>query len=119
MFLRRLWRAADTACLPSLGLPLGRDGLHRDLLRFLPAGLRAGGATDDYLVRQNLGRLQWRGRWATVRVMEHYLQMGTFVLADIRMPVSAQRLVDRYAEVCLTFFSSLGEPTVPPPLTAA
>jgi hypothetical protein len=43
-----------------------------------PAGLRAGGATWDYICFQNLDRLMWRGRWASMTVLQHYVQLGTF-----------------------------------------
>ena len=46
--------------------------------RFTPAGLRAGGATFDYLRYQNLHRLMWRGRWHSLQVLEHYVQLGIY-----------------------------------------
>ena len=41
----------------------------------LPSSLRPGGATYYFeLWDENLPRLQWRGRWASTKMLEHYVQ---------------------------------------------
>ena len=41
--------------------------------QFTPAGLRAGGATHDYLAGSTVERLMWRGRWAAITILKHYV----------------------------------------------
>ena len=83
----------------------------------LPAGLRAAGATDDYLCFQNVGRLLRRGRWHQLRTLEHYLQSGTYILSGIRLPAMAELAITRYVAITQRFFRELvGDPAVPPPL---
>ena len=39
-----------------------------------PGVLRGSGATFFYIATENIPLLAWRGRWARVRTLEHYLQ---------------------------------------------
>ncbi len=41
--------------------------------QFTPAGLRAGGATHDYLKGSPVERLLRRGRWASLATLKHYI----------------------------------------------
>jgi hypothetical protein len=43
---------------------------------YLPGGLRGGGATFHYLTHRNIPELQRRGRWLSVRTLEHYIQIA-------------------------------------------
>jgi hypothetical protein len=84
---------------------------------YSPGGLRAGGATQDFLQFQNLGRLQWRGRWRVASTLEHYIQLGVYYLAMQDWPDTIQAKVDRHAAHVLSFLLALKEgtgPTRPP-----
>ena len=39
-----------------------------------PGTLRGSGATFEYLETGDISRIQWRGRWAQVKTLEHYIQ---------------------------------------------
>ena len=54
--------------------------------RFSPAGLRSSGATQDFLARQSLDRVFWRGRWASLPVLKHYLHLVVYHIASISFP---------------------------------
>ena len=58
--VKRFERALAVLKLEHLGLSLG--------------SLRAGGATDSFKRSQNLGALQFRGRWKSAFTLQHYLQ---------------------------------------------
>ena len=61
-----------------------------DPRRFTPAGLRAGGATHDYLMGNTVERLMWRGRWLALSTLRHYVQECASVLAVAQMEPTAQ-----------------------------
>ena len=62
--------------------------------QFTPAGLRAGGATHDYLNGSTVERLMWRGRWAALSTLKHYVQECASVLATATLrPITQQRLL--------------------------
>ncbi len=58
--------------------------------QFTPGGLRAGGATHDYLAGSPVERLMWRGRWAAIGTLEHYVQECASVLATASLPPATQ-----------------------------
>ena len=47
-----------------------------DHLELVLAGLRTGGATFYFRRDQNLGKLQFMGRWRAATTLHHYLQEG-------------------------------------------
>ena len=49
--------------------------------RFTPGGMRAGGATHEYLQGTSLERVMWRGRWDAITTFHHYIQEASSVLA--------------------------------------
>ena len=62
-------------------------------LNFVPASLRAGGATYLFMHGVDPPRLKFYGRWVSERALSHYLQESmTFQLAH-SAPVRSQRLV--------------------------
>ena len=75
--------------------------------RLTPGGLRSGGATHDYLLFQNLDRLQWRGRWATRSVLEHYIQLGVFASQSNRWNTRTQQQVQRSGAFAEAFLVAL------------
>lgn len=50
--------------------------------QFTPAGLRAGGATWEWVRRRNFGGLRLRGRGSASRTLEHYVQECVAELAQ-------------------------------------
>lgn len=81
------------------GEPTFLDRWHRvcDVLeikgQYVVAGLRAGGATHDYLTLQNIPRVRFRGRWAAEKSLEHYLQgCMSFIGASKFSPSALEKL---------------------------
>ena len=61
-----MWRRRLDALLHSLHIPRGWC---------LPSSMRPGGATHFFQAwGEDVARLAWRGRWANVRMLEHYVQ---------------------------------------------
>ncbi|CAE7210164.1 unnamed protein product [Symbiodinium sp. CCMP2592] len=63
-----------------LGVPVGDN--ERGIT---PKCLRGSGATWLYQMTEDIGRIQWRGRWQQRRTLEHYLQdvAGQLLLTDL------------------------------------
>lgn len=61
---------------------------------FTLGSIRAGGATEDWLQHENVGRTQMRGRWKHPLAMQHYLQESTACLATIQLSRRTLNLVD-------------------------
>ena len=106
--LRSLWeRALKHLCLATpLAMWASDPGL-----RFTPAGLRPGGATEFYLRTQNIGALQWRGRWRSPSTLEHYLQMGMSYLVQTRLAKPSKTNVAELAAIGREFWDSFKEST--------
>ena len=75
--------------------------------QFTPAGLRAGGATHDYLAGSPVERLMWRGRWAALSTLKHYVQECASVLATATMPPVAQYRLTVFEGFLTSFLSAL------------
>ena len=58
---------------------------------FTPAGLRAGGATEEWLRFRDFSTLRLRGRWMVPRTLEHYVQEAVAALNMTQ--VSTQQLI--------------------------
>jgi len=105
--LESLWCNANThACMCPGGVSgLGARFAHaKDVLglRSSPytlGGLRGGGAVAHFQRHQNLGLLQFRGRWETQRSLQHYLQEGFGLLQFARLPSDARELVRHLASL--------------------
>lgn len=67
--------------------------------RFTPAGLRSGGATHDYLLHQNLDRLMWRGRWHSLAVLQHYVQLGVYTYTNQATWQASQARLEQWASM--------------------
>ena len=78
--------AAFAEVVRVLGLPLG------DLTGLTFASLRAGGATWLFEVTRDLELVRWRGRWASMRTLEIYIQevSADRLLADVEPEVRAR-----------------------------
>ncbi|CAE7454060.1 SUF4 [Symbiodinium sp. CCMP2592] len=63
-----------------LGVPTAEDAKG-----ITPKSLRGSGATWLYQMTEDVGRIQWRGRWQQRRTLEHYLQevAGQLLLAEL------------------------------------
>ena len=75
--------------------------------QFTPAGLRAGGATHDYLAGSPVERLMWRGRWAALTTLKHYVQECTSVLATASMPVATQHRLANLEAMLVPYLDAL------------
>ena len=93
---RQLFKQAVTA----LGL---------EHLNLTPGGLRAGGATFKFTTNVlDLGKLKFRGRWASLTTLEHYVQEAAATLIMLRMTEKQT--------ICLESFVAAGEKFQEPPL---
>ncbi len=63
---------------------MGRLGL--PVSRYTSAGIRAGGATHEYLCGTTVERLMGRGRWEALSTLKHYVQESAWVLAAVSLP---------------------------------
>ncbi len=72
-----------------------------------PAGLRAGGATHDYLAGSPVERLMWRGRWAAFTVLKQYVQECASVLATAVLPWATQQRLARMEDILGRFLDDL------------
>ena len=63
-----------------------------------PGVLRGSGATFFYIATENIPLLAWRGRWARVRTLEHYLQ-----------EVAAQVMLSEVSATCRARIKSLDD----------
>ncbi len=79
-----------------LGLPVSH---------YMPAGIRVGGATREYLQRTTVERLMWHGRWEAHATLKHYIQESASVLAVASLPSDVMARVaalgEAFADVIL------------------
>ena len=78
---RRQWNA----CLDHLGIP--RRQTEKGAT---PGTLRGSGATQLYLESEDLQKVAWRGRWARMRTVEHYVQEVAAQLFLHQLPSAAK-----------------------------
>ena len=78
-----------------------------DPRRFTPAGLRAGGATHDYLEGNAVERLMWRDRWEALSTLNHYVQECASVLAVASFAPWVTRRLEALAQTLVTFLHAL------------
>lgn len=62
-----------------------------------PAGLRAGGATEEWLRYRDFHTLRLRGRWMVVRTLEHYLQECVATLGEGEVPATQMEFISAIA----------------------
>ncbi len=72
-------------CFPA-AFQAGVDALGLSSLRLTPSSLRAGGATYLFAQGLELGRLKFRGRWASLTTLEHYVQEASASLVLLSLP---------------------------------
>ena len=96
------------ACLDRLGLKN----------RFMPAGLRGGGAVHHFEIYENLGSLQFRGRWEAPRTLLHYLQQGMATTSFLGIHPVVRCKVESMAALAMTLLEgavAAERPRRPPP----
>ena len=77
---------------------------------YTPGGLRGGGAVSDYTSgRSSLTDIMFHGRWASVRSVTHYLQLGAAAVATTRLPPGTGDLCRQLADL-LPALSGAGGP---------
>ena len=68
---------------------------------FTAAGLRAGGTTHLMRLGVQIDWLRHRGRWASAKSMERYVQECGAVLAELNLSTPARERINRYGAVTL------------------
>jgi hypothetical protein len=64
---------------------------------FTPAGLRAGGATEEWVRFRDIQALRLRGRWMQLRTLEHYVQEAVATLGVQRFSPRQMELMEKLA----------------------
>ena len=65
-------------------------------LNITPGGLRAGGATFKFTNNiMDIGKLKFRGRWASLSTLEHYIQEASATLIMMQMPLSQTEFLEK------------------------
>ena len=59
---------------------------------YVPHSLRHGGATADFLLTQDIPRVQFRGRWKQQATARTYLQTARALLAAQQVPAQLNQL---------------------------
>ena len=80
--------------LRALGIPLSRAPGGFNLT---PGCLRGSGATDFYMVTEDIPRVFWRGRWRQASSAERYLQAAAASTVLSSLPEASRALVARFA----------------------
>ena len=71
-----------------------------------PAVLRGSGATALYLESEDLSLIQWRGRWAQLKTVEHYIQeVAAQSRSDAARRPCGSQVICRYCWTAVAFFS--------------
>ena len=71
-----------------------------------PAVLRGSGATALYLQSEDLGLIQWRGRWAQMKTVEHYIQEVAAQSLLAQMSPSSRNIVKLFADAAEPLLSA-------------
>ena len=79
-------------------------------MTFTLSSFRAGGATAHFLEHENIGTLQFRGRWKSTATLYHYVSGSMAGMSEARLTPTASDAVN----AANNFFTKLG----PPPHTA-
>ncbi len=79
--------------------------------KITPAGLRAGGATHKFVTNAlDIGRLKYRGRWASLNTLEHYLQEASAQLAMLQLEDSVLTRLSGICDRAVVFQAPPGQP---------
>lgn len=63
-----------------------------------PGVLRGSGAAFHYLQCEDLNLVQWRGRWAQLKTVEHYIQEVGAQALVARLPAESRAMIQLFAE---------------------
>ena len=97
----RLFRFNDVAYRRVFHWSLSRFGL--DGLGFVPHSLRHGGCTRDFLNGMKLPDLAFRGRWASTKSCETYVQASRALLMQLHIPQEVMEV----GQACVVAYSRL------------
>jgi hypothetical protein len=75
-------------------------------MTFTLGSFRAGGATAHFLEQENLGTLQFRGRWKSTATLYHYVSVSMAAMSEARLTPTASHAVKAASD----FFTKLGPP---------
>ena len=65
-----------------------------------PGSLRGSGATHFYMDTEDVQRIAWRGRWAKLKTLEHYLQEVAAQLLLHKLPEETKQKIRVLSEAC-------------------
>ena len=82
------YRTQWNAIMRKLGVPCTRATKGAT-----PGVLRGSGATYLYLETEDIGKVQWRGRWARLKTVEFYLQEVGAQLLLARLPAASRERI--------------------------
>ena len=82
---------------------------------YVLSGLRAGGITAFFQQTQDLSLTRWRGRWDSIRTLEHYIQELPMAEHFARLPSRVRVKLARLSSL-LPALAQEAELSVPPPL---
>jgi len=71
-----------------------------------PGSLRGSGATNLYLLTENIPLVCWRGRWTRLKTLEFYLQEVAAQVMMNGLPKASQLLIYRLSSACFAIFTS-------------
>ena len=87
------FRSALAKLLAYLGIPFGRKFGGPTL-----ASLRGTGATELYLMTEDIAKIAWRGRWRSMTSLERYLQDSAGALLLQQLTPESRALIRVFAE---------------------
>ena len=103
-FSKHSYRKCWDAVLQHLGVPhLTRDGGPT------PGSLRGSGATDLYMQRMELTKIQWLGRWRRLQTLEYYLQEVAAKSLLPRLSPQSRQLVSLFSDAAASLVASYVE----------
>jgi hypothetical protein len=65
--------------------------------RYTLGGLRGGGATAHFLLNKNMPLLQRRGRWTSLKSLDHYIQIQGAIFGVLHWDPASRERVSRIA----------------------
>ena len=82
---------------------------------YVLSGLRAGGITAFFQSTQDMMLTRWRGRWDSLRTLEHYIQELPMAESYARLPARTRERLARLSSL-LPELASEAELNVHPPI---
>lgn len=92
--LMRIWPSSSHIYVTRFKMLLDALKVPRGCL--FPSSLRPGGASYFFVLwEENVQRLLWRGRWSSVKMLEHYIQELTCFHVWSQLPVESRQKIEK------------------------